>query len=123
MRDSQATIEILHRLRDAGVWLAIDDFGTGYSSLNYLRRFPIHQIKIDQSFVREMLSDAGAAGIVRGIIALAKSLKLAIVAEGVETAEQLEHLRAEGCDTAQGFLFSRAVPHDEFAALLRTWGQ
>lgn len=121
VRDAQATIGILRRLRDAGVVLSIDDFGTGYSSLNYLRRFPIHKIKMDQSFVREMLNDEGAAGIVRGIIALAKSLKLEVIAEGVETFEQREHLRAEGCDTAQGYFYSRALGVDDFAALVRGW--
>ena len=105
MRDAETTVEKLKRLHAMGFQLSIDDFGTGYSSLSYLRRFPIDKIKIDQSFV----SDEGAGNIVTAVIALARSLKLKVIAEGVETNEQLEILREQGCDEAQGFLFSRAV--------------
>lgn len=115
LRDADATIDILRRLHEFGVQLSIDDFGTGYSSLNYLRRFPIDKIKIDQSFVREMLDDQSAAGIVSSIIGLAKGLRLEVIAEGVETAEQLRFLCAAHCDVAQGYLFSRPLTAAEFA--------
>jgi diguanylate cyclase (GGDEF)-like protein/PAS domain S-box-containing protein len=120
VRDAQGTIDTLERLHRFGVRLSIDDFGTGYSSLNYLRRFPIDKIKIDQSFVREMLSDRGAAGIVRGIVELAKSLELQVIAEGVETDAQLRFLAEARCDVAQGFLFSRGLPPTELQRWLQT---
>jgi diguanylate cyclase (GGDEF)-like protein/PAS domain S-box-containing protein len=121
MRDAETTIKVLEKLHDQGFQLSIDDFGTGYSSLNYLRRFPIDKIKIDQSFVRAARDDEGAAGIVTAIIALARSLKLKVIAEGVETGEQLEILRAQGCDEAQGYLFSRGLAPEEFQKLIREW--
>jgi diguanylate cyclase (GGDEF)-like protein/PAS domain S-box-containing protein len=120
VRDADSTIEILECLHDLGVKLSIDDFGTGYSSLNYLRRFPIDKIKIDQSFVREMMDDTGASGIVLGVIGLAKSLGLEVVAEGVETTEQLRFLRAAHCDFVQGFLLGRALPAGAFELLLQS---
>lgn len=120
-RDTQGTIDILNRLHDLGVHLSIDDFGTGYSSLNYLRRFPIDKIKIDQSFIREMFADAGAMGIVRGMIGLAQSLRLRTVAEGVETPAQLKALRDAGCDIAQGFWASRALPPADLEAFVAAW--
>lgn len=119
LRDTNATIDILNRLRNLGVKLSIDDFGTGYSSLNYLRRFPIHRIKIDRSFVKEMLEDEGAAGIVRGIIGLADSLKLEVIAEGVETVEQIQFLQGAGCEYAQGFAFSAGLAHDAIVRMLQ----
>jgi diguanylate cyclase (GGDEF)-like protein/PAS domain S-box-containing protein len=121
MRDAESTIKVLQKLHDLGFQLSIDDFGTGYSSLNYLRRFPIDKIKIDQSFMRAARHDEGAAGIVTAIIALARGLKLKVIAEGVETREQLEILRVQGCDEAQGFLFSRALGPEEFQKLAREW--
>lgn len=121
LKDADATIDILRQLHDAGLRLSIDDFGTGYSSLSYLRRFPIDVIKIDQSFVREMLDDVGAAGIVRGIIALAKGLQLDVIAEGVERPEQLRFLRDTHCNAAQGFLFGRGMPAREFESVARRW--
>jgi len=121
MRDTMATIDILRRLHDYGVRLSLDDFGTGYSSLNYLRRFPIDKIKIDRSFVAEMMQDRGAAGIVNGIIGLAKSLQLEVIAEGVETTEQLCALRAAHCKFAQGYLMSRPVPPPQLEKLLADW--
>ncbi len=117
MRDAEATVEILKRLHDMGFQLSIDDFGTGYSSLGYLRRFPIDKIKIDQSFV----TDESAGGIVTAIIGLARSLKLKAIAEGVQTNQQLEILREQNCDEAQGFLFSPALASEEFEKLVRQW--
>jgi diguanylate cyclase (GGDEF)-like protein len=121
MRDAETTIKVLQNLHESGFQLSIDDFGTGYSSLSYLRRFPIDKIKIDQSFVRAARQDEGSASIVTAIIALARSLKLKVIAEGVETSEQLEMLSAQGCDEAQGFLFSRALGPEEFQKLVREW--
>jgi diguanylate cyclase (GGDEF)-like protein/PAS domain S-box-containing protein len=110
MRDAEATIEILNRLHEIGFQLSIDDFGTGYSSLNYLRRFPVDKIKIDQTFV----ADESAKGIVTAIIGLARNLNLKVIAEGVQTTAQLEMLRAQGCDEIQGFLIGHAVEPGEF---------
>ena len=110
MEHAQDTLAILDRLRSLGVRLTIDDFGTGYSSLSYLKRFPVDIIKIDRSFVRDIPGDADDAAIVTGIIALAHSLRLEVVAEGVETREQLEFLRAQSCDILQGFYLSKPIP-------------
>jgi diguanylate cyclase (GGDEF)-like protein len=118
MEHAQDTLEVLHRLRNLGVRLSIDDFGTGYSSLSYLKRFPVDIIKIDRSFVRDTPGDVDDAALVTGIIALAHSLRLEVVAEGVETEAQLEFLRAEGCDMFQGYYLSPAVPAGDFAALI-----
>jgi EAL domain-containing protein (putative c-di-GMP-specific phosphodiesterase class I) len=101
------------------VKLALDDFGTGYSSLNYLRRFPVDCLKIDRSFISDAASDPSAAAVATSIVAIAHSLGLHAVAEGVETKEQLDFLRACGCDSFQGYFFSRPVPAAEFAALVR----
>jgi diguanylate cyclase (GGDEF)-like protein/PAS domain S-box-containing protein len=114
MRDAETTVNILERLHALGFQLSIDDFGTGYSSLSYLRRFPIDKIKIDQSFVR----DENAEGIVVAVISLAQSLKVKVIAEGVETKKQLELLRGHGCNEAQGFLFSPGLVPVEFEKLL-----
>ncbi|MES2298836.1 MAG: EAL domain-containing protein [Pseudomonadota bacterium] len=119
MNDVEHAITILRDLKQLGVHIAIDDFGTGYSSLSYLRRFPIDALKIDQSFVKDLTVDADDAAIVLSIISLAHSLRLKVVAEGVETTEQLAFLRAHGCDQMQGFLFSRALDVDAFAQLVR----
>ena len=102
-----------------GVLVSIDDFGTGYSSMSYLRRFPIDKLKIDRSFISEVTSNATDESIVRAIISLAHSLKLKVIAEGVETAAQLECLKALGCDQYQGFLRSAALPPAELEASLR----
>ncbi len=119
MNDVDNAITILRTLKELGTHISIDDFGTGYSSLSYLRRFPIDVLKIDQSFVNESTVDPDAAAIVVAIISLAHSLRLRVIAEGVETAEQLEFLRAQGCDEMQGYYFSRPVGADAFESLLR----
>ncbi|MFP5392017.1 MAG: EAL domain-containing protein, partial [Gammaproteobacteria bacterium] len=119
MENAQDTLAALHRLRQLGVRLSIDDFGTGYSSLSYLKRFPVDIIKIDRSFVRDVPHDADDGAIIAGIIALAHSLRLEVVAEGVETPAQRDFLRQAGCDQAQGYFFSRPLPAAEFEQLLR----
>jgi diguanylate cyclase (GGDEF)-like protein/PAS domain S-box-containing protein len=112
------TTEVLASLRDLGVGIALDDFGTGHSSLNYLRRFPIDCLKIDQAFVKDLGRQPGDRAIVTAIIAMAKGLSLRVVAEGVETEEQRRFLAEKGCDAIQGFLISPAVPADELIGML-----
>jgi len=112
------TLERLKALTDLGVKLAIDDFGTGYSSLGYLKRFPIHKLKIDQSFVRDIPGDESDAAISTAIINLAHSLNLRVIAEGVENASQRQFLLAAGCDQYQGYLCSPAVAPEEFVRLV-----
>lgn len=114
MEDIQHTITILQNLHGLGVELAIDDFGTGYSSLSYLRQFPIDRLKIDQSFIRNALNNPDDAAIARTIVALGHSLNLKVIAEGVETRDHEEFLKAQKCDEVQGFRYSRPVPKDKF---------
>jgi EAL domain-containing protein (putative c-di-GMP-specific phosphodiesterase class I) len=116
--DEQHAIETPRALWDAGISIAIDDFGTGYSSLSYLTRLPVDVIKIDQSFVRNLSSTSEGNAIVRAVIAMAHSLKLAVVAEGVETAEQRDFLRAEGCDRIQGYLIGEPLESGAATRLL-----
>jgi diguanylate cyclase (GGDEF)-like protein len=122
MQHSREVVCALQDLKSLGVKLVLDDFGTGYSSLAYLKRFPVDALKIDQSFVQEVLSDSEDAAIVSAIIAMAHSLGLQVVAEGVETAGQLEFLRDKGCDEAQGFLLGQPLPATDTAALLAGTG-
>src|SRR4051794_1066415 len=118
MRDAPEAARRLKELTALGIRLAIDDFGTGYSSLGYLKAFPISTLKIDRSFVRDIDRDPNSAALAQAIIALASSLKLKVVAEGVETREQLEQLRACGCQELQGFIFSKPLPPEELLARL-----
>ena len=118
MEDSPSAAEVLKELKDIGVLLALDDFGTGYSSLSYLRRYPIDALKIDQSFVHHLTMDQDDAGIVTAVIGMGRSLHMSVVAEGVETREQLAILQKHNCPQAQGFYFSRPVPAEEFSQLV-----
>jgi len=119
MEDIKANIEKLTAARGLGVKIAIDDFGTGYSSLGYLAKLPVQCLKIDRSFIIAMNSDPNASTLVQTIISLAHSLKLEVVAEGVETEEQAKFLRLLRCDQMQGYLFSKPVPYDDLVALAR----
>ncbi len=119
LKNVDYAITMLQQLGEMGFEIALDDFGTGYSSLTYLKRFPIDGVKIDRSFVRDLEHDASDATIVSTVIAMADNLHLNVIAEGVETEQQLEFLRQRGCSEYQGYLFSRPVPPEEFAALLR----
>ena len=118
MKDPDAAIEKLLELKMMGIKVAIDDFGTGYSSLNYLKRFPIDTLKIDRSFVSDLCKHPHDKAIVRAIITLGHALDLNVVAEGVETREQLECLIELECDVLQGFLFSKALSREDFEGLL-----
>jgi len=118
MDDIDASVLVLNRLKSMGMHVSIDDFGTGYSSLSYIRRLPVDNVKIDTSFVREIATNTSAKGLVSSIVAMAHSLNLAVVAEGVETQTQLDVLAEMGCDVAQGYLFSRPVPAAQFEQLL-----
>jgi diguanylate cyclase (GGDEF)-like protein/PAS domain S-box-containing protein len=116
--DSDATLQTLHQLRSLGLSISMDDFGTGYSSLSYLRKFPFDKIKIDQSFIRELADGGDSLAIVRAVTGLGSSLGISTVAEGVETAEQLNRLKAEGCNAVQGFYFGAPRPAAEATAFL-----
>ncbi|MEO5574175.1 MAG: amino acid permease [Gammaproteobacteria bacterium] len=120
MMQSLEATGTLRALKELGVRLAIDDFGTGYSSLSYLQRYPLHKLKIDQSFMRNLPADENNVAIVTAIVAMARSLNLKVTAEGVETAEQLAFLRTLECDELQGYLFSRPMPTAELTKMLKT---
>lgn len=119
MGDPTTAEQTLRELKSLGVSLSLDDFGTGYSSLNYLRRFPVDSLKIDQTFIRDITIDASGASVVSSIIDIAHNLNLIAIAEGVETREQLDFLVVDKCDSMQGYLFSKPLPADQFAELLR----
>ena len=118
IEEIDATLSILNELRGLGVRIAMDDFGTGYSSLSYLRKFPFDKIKIDRSFIQDVAERPDTLAIVRAVTGLADSLGMSTTAEGVETEEQLDCLRAEGCTEVQGFLFSPPRPANEVPAML-----
>ena len=117
MHDTEASTLVLAALKSMGVQLAIDDFGTGYSSLGYLKRFPIDTLKIDQSFVRDLATDADDATVVSAVIGMGRNLKQRVIAEGVETDEQLVFLRGQRCDQGQGFLFNHPLPADDLSLI------
>ncbi|MCH7998066.1 MAG: EAL domain-containing protein [Chloroflexi bacterium] len=123
MQDVESNIAVLRKLREMGVQIAIDDFGTGHSSLSYLSRLPIDVIKIDQSFVQDMTTDPNDAAIARSIIVMAHNLKLKVIAEGVETEEQLAFLKKRRCDEMQGYLFSKPAPAEAFEEMLKQSGR
>jgi EAL domain-containing protein (putative c-di-GMP-specific phosphodiesterase class I) len=122
MEDVSSTIDLLLAIKALGISLSVDDFGTGYSSLNYLHRFPIDKLKIDQSFIRDMLDDPNDLAITKAIIGLGHTLGLRVVAEGVEHAEEMRVLYAAGCDELQGYLFARPMPAEAFERWQNTCG-
>jgi CheY-like chemotaxis protein len=119
MQNIDRVTTILNELKEMGTSLSMDDFGTGYSSLNYLKRFPFNKLKIDQSFVKGITNDPDCAVIIKTVIAMAHSLRLKVIAEGVETAAQLNYLRLNNCDEMQGYYFSRPIKTTDFGRLLR----
>jgi diguanylate cyclase (GGDEF)-like protein/PAS domain S-box-containing protein len=121
LADIPEVVDTLRQLDGMGINLSVDDFGTGYSSLSYLRRFPVSVLKIDRSFVQDVTTDTDSATLVEAIINMARSLKLEVVAEGVETDAQMDFLRQRGCDTAQGYYFSKPLPAAEFLRFMREW--
>jgi len=119
LNNVEDSISKMEQLKSLGVEFSMDDFGTGYSSLSYLKRLPLDQIKIDQSFVRDLVTDSSDRAIVHTIIAMAQSLDLDVIAEGVETEEQRQFLLGKGCTHYQGYLFGTPVPIEQFEALLK----
>jgi EAL domain-containing protein (putative c-di-GMP-specific phosphodiesterase class I) len=118
MKDAETAVAMLRSFKNMGVRLAIDDFGTGYSSLAYLKRFPVDVIKVDQSFVRGLCDDEEDAAIVRAIIVLARSMRLEVIAEGVESSWQVAALRTDGCELFQGYFFGWPVGAEHFRRTL-----
>jgi EAL domain-containing protein (putative c-di-GMP-specific phosphodiesterase class I) len=116
--DMEHAVEVLEQLRGMGIGIELDDFGTGYSSLSYLKRLPLDVLKLDGSLVKESTGDSRDAAIVRAVIAMAKTLSLTVIAEGVETQAQRDFLAQEGCDVLQGYLLARPMPFSELSALL-----
>ena len=118
--DIEDTVTTMNTLKEIGVQFSLDDFGTGYSSLQYLKQLPLNQLKIDQSFVRDIATDSSDQAIVKTIIVMAQTLNLQVIAEGVETEEQRQLLIGGGCTNFQGYLFSKPIPSDQFESLLQT---
>ena len=118
MQDPERAVTLLRDMRQIGVHVAIDDFGTGHSSLAYLKRFPVDNLKIDRSFIADIPADRGDAAITQAIIAMAHSLGLKVIAEGVETQVQFDFLAAQGCDEYQGYFFARPMAEEQARALL-----
>jgi EAL domain-containing protein (putative c-di-GMP-specific phosphodiesterase class I) len=123
IRDDEDALSTLRQLQEMGVRIALDDFGTGYSSLSYLQRFPFDKIKIDRCFIKDIAEAGGSLSIVQAIVSIAAARNMTTTAEGVETAEQLETLRASGCAQMQGFLFCRPKPAAEIRRLFATTAQ
>ncbi|MGN6123083.1 MAG: EAL domain-containing protein, partial [Sphingomonas oligoaromativorans] len=121
--DASAVARTLQAFHREGVRIALDDFGTGFASLTHLQSFPVDVIKIDRSFVSDVAARPGNAAIVKAVIGLARDLSMDVVAEGIETQQQADHLRAQGCKFGQGFWFGRAMPRDEVTELLRASGR
>jgi EAL domain-containing protein (putative c-di-GMP-specific phosphodiesterase class I) len=119
MDDSRSVTDVLKELKEVGVLLTLDDFGTGCSSLTHLKRFPIDALKIDQSFVRDLPADEDGASIVTAMIGMGKNLHMQVVAEGVETRQQLDFLQEHGCPQGQGYYFGRPVSGEDFSRLLQ----
>ncbi len=120
MIDPESAVEILRDIKSYGISLSVDDFGTGYSSLAYLKRFPLDALKIDRAFIKDITSNHEDAAITRAVIVLAHELGLNVIAEGVETVDQLELLVKYGCDQMQGYLFSKPVISEECAAMIKS---
>ena len=118
--DIEDTVTTMNTLKEIGVQFSLDDFGTGYSSLQYLKQLPLNQLKIDQSFVRDIATDSSDQAIVKTIIVMAQTLNLQVIAEGVETEEQRQLLIDNGCANFQGYLFSKPISSDQFESLLQT---
>jgi EAL domain-containing protein (putative c-di-GMP-specific phosphodiesterase class I) len=121
MQDNSATLDILHQLKDLGVSIAMDDFGTGYSSLSYLRSFPFDKIKIDKSFIQDLSKNRDSLAILRAVVGIGRSLGIITIAEGIETQNQLEVLKTEGCTEAQGFFFSQPKSSAEIREFLASF--
>ncbi len=121
LQNSEATLSMLHELRALGVRISMDDFGTGYSSLSYLRSFPFDKIKIDQSFVHDLVKNPDSIAIIRAVTGLGLSFGMATTAEGVETQAQLDQMRAEGCTEVQGYFYGRPTPAGEIADVLEAF--
>jgi EAL domain-containing protein (putative c-di-GMP-specific phosphodiesterase class I) len=119
LENTDSVIAVMYELKAYGICFSLDDFGTGYSSLSYLKRLPLNQLKIDQSFVRDVLTDPNDAAIARTVVALGKSMRLAVIAEGVETQGQRDFLESSGCHAYQGYLFSRPLPLTGFEEFVR----
>jgi EAL domain-containing protein (putative c-di-GMP-specific phosphodiesterase class I) len=118
MQDINLTISVLQKFLEMGIQISMDDFGTGYSSLSSLKHFPLHTLKIDRSFIHDQMTDSKDAAIIKTVIALGQGLNLKVIAEGVETTEQLEFVRSVQCHAIQGYLFSKPIPPEAATQML-----